>query len=169
MKTNISVKLGFTFEYFIPGVLLIIIGGVCFLVNIILAILMVLFGISALLLQTGIEVDVVDKKVRKFYDLFSLRFGIWINALSLTRVELKTTNESQTMQSRGGQTTYHTKTYDIVFYDNSGTFRELNDFKDYKVAVQILDLISKTFNLESTNEVKEIRNSAMKRRKERKR
>lgn len=166
MTTNTTIKLGFTFDYFIPGVLLIIIGGVTYFANFIVATSILLLGISLIVLRSGIEIDPNKKRVRRFYELLSIRFGGWIGMKNFEKVELKFTNESQTLVSRGGQRTYETKTYDIVFVDHSGFSRELNDFRNYNVAVQTLDLISKTFSLKSTNEIAEIRKAALERRKD---
>ncbi len=167
METRTFVQLGFTFEYFIPGVLLIIIGGVSFFANIFVATSILVFGISLLLLRTGIEIDANKKRVRKFYELFSFRFGIWVITANYIKVELSQTNESQTMMSRGGQRTYETKTYDIVFVNKSGFRRELNDFQNYNTAIQTLQIISKALTIESKNKVADIRHAAIQRRKDR--
>lgn len=168
MKKGTVINLGYTFDYLGLGVLFILGGGICFLANIILAIFLLLFGILLLLLRTGIEVDTTKKKVRKYFDLFSIRFGNWIYATSLKKVELKATNESQTMNSRGGSKTYHTKSYDIILFGKFGTPIELNEFIDYNVACQTLMLISESFGLESRNEVEAIRAIARKSTRERK-
>jgi hypothetical protein len=159
------IKLGYTFEYFIPGVLLIIIGGVCFLGNALAAIFLLVLGIILILLRSGIEIDEGRKSVRKFYDCFSIRFGRWISVKNMQAVELRFTNESKTMQHRGGQTSVRTKTFDIVFVKKSGTSYELNDFKSYHVATQALKLISQTFDLGARNIVEERRAAAILRRK----
>lgn len=166
MQTNTTIKFGFTFDFFIPGVLIIILGGISFFADVLIAIAVLFLGISLLLLGSGIEIDPDNNRIRKFYNFFPLRFGSWINTTYFPKVVLKRTNESQTMQSRGGQKTYETKTYDIVFIDNYGAFRELNDFKNYDNAVQMLELISKKLSLECRNEVQEIREAALKRRNE---
>ena len=166
MPANTFIRLGFTFDYFVPGVLLIIIGGVCFFANSFIAFFILIFGITLLLLRSGIEIDPDKKRVRKFYDFFSVRFGMWIYSMNFSKVELSPTNESQTMLGRSGEMTYETKTYDILFIDDSGSSKELNDFKSYDTAVHVLDQISLILKLESINEVAEIRSAAMKRRKD---
>jgi len=160
-----EIKLGYTFEYFIPGVLLIIIGGVSALGSIVAAIFLLIPGISLLLLQTGIEIDLDKKRVRKYYELFSLRFGSWIMTKKFSILELSPTNESQTMQHRAGQTTVETKTFDVIFVSKSGFSRELNEFKNYNTAYQVFKLIADTFVLESRNGVEEIRKAIVLRRK----
>ncbi|MCK6649456.1 MAG: hypothetical protein L6Q66_07360 [Bacteroidia bacterium] len=162
-----EIKLGYTFEYFIPGVLSIILGAVFFFWNIVLGAMVLCFGIALILLQTGIEIDRSKNKLRKFYQLFPIKFGQWLNMGDFSAVELRRTNESQTMQHRAGQTTVETKTFDIILLEKSGRIIELNDFKSYSIAAKTLILISETFLLQSRNEVEEIRKAAMQRRKER--
>jgi hypothetical protein len=166
VMTRQEIKLGFTFEYFFPGVVLIIVGGLSFFGNIIVATCLLTLGILLLLLRTGIQVDPTKKSVRKYYDLFSLRLGDWICITNFPKVELRPTNESQTLQYRGGQTTVETKTYDIILIDKTGFSRELNDFTNYNIATQVLKLIADTFAVEIKNEVEEIRKAAMLRRKD---
>ncbi len=168
MKKRTVIKLGFTFDFLAPGFFFIIGGGICLLANLILAIFLILFGILLLLLKTGIEIDISNRKVRKYYDLFSIRFGNWINTAYLKKVKLRATNESQTMNGLGGSKTYRTKTYDIIFFDSTGNLSELNDFINYNIACNIFNIISESFALESENEVEQMRAIGLKRRKERK-
>ncbi len=166
MTERSFVKLGFTFEYFMHGVILIVIGLVCYLFNVIFATMILLVGIALLLVRSGIEIDSNFKKVRKYYEFFSLRFGTWVSVEKFQRIELRQTKESQTFVSRSGQKTFETKTYDIVLIDKTGFYIELNDFTNYNVAVETLALISKTFSMESVNQVVEIRKNAIERRKD---
>ena len=169
MSLKTSVQLGYTFEYFIPGVILLIIGGIFFLVNSMLAILIILTGTSFLLLKTGIEIDQKTKDVRKFYSLFSLRFGGWIRTVNLPTMVVALTNTSKQLTSRGSSRTSYTGSYDVVFCDEKGSKRELNDFRTYDKALQLFNLINEQLALQhSRNEVKEAHEKAAKNRRERK-
>jgi hypothetical protein len=168
-NTNVmkkEIQLGFTFDYFIPGVLLIIIGGVSCIGSIPIGVVMILSGVALLLLKTSIEIDTGNKRIRKFYALFSLRFGSWISTERFPKATLSLTNESRTILHRGGQTTTRTRTYDIIFHDDAGALKEMNDFRSYDKAVLTLGLIAELLQLQVTNKVEEARGTALKRRRE---
>ncbi|MFL5763973.1 MAG: hypothetical protein ACJ77K_08540 [Bacteroidia bacterium] len=167
MANRQEIKLGYTFEYFIPGVLLIIIGGVVCIGNSFAGAPIGLSGIALLLLKAGIQINTKKRTVRKYYELFSLRFGSWIEVNQFANISLSMTNETRTVQHRAGQTTSTTKTYDLVLSGQAGSAIELNDFSNYDVAVRAMKLIAETFQLNPENKIQEAREAAMKRRKER--
>lgn len=166
INRNQQLNLGYTFDYFIPAVLLIIIGGVCFLVHFALAAALLIIGLFLLLLQKGIEIDENSKRVRRYYSLFSLRFGKWTGMKNIITVVLSMTNESQTLQHRSGETTMETKTFDIYLISDTGFSTELNDFKNYNDAVKTMKMIADTFAIGAEDKVAETRHAALLRRKE---
>lgn len=79
---------------------------------------------------------------------------------------LALTNTSKQLNSRGSSRISHTKTYDVVFGDEKGNKRELNDFRTYDQALQVFNLIIEKLELRhSRNEVKEAHEKAKTNRK----
>lgn len=169
MGRKLGVDFGYTFEYFIPGVLVTIIGGVSMLANIIAGLIALFVGISMLLIKTGIEIDIEIKAVRKYYALFSIHFGGWMFIPRFPLLLLKFTHTSKVMESRASTRTSHLKTYDLVFSDGNNNEQELNDFKTYEQALKIATWISQNLSVTFKDEVKENYETALKNKQSRKR
>ncbi len=168
MQEREEIKLGFTYEFVVHAIISIIIGGVCSLVNGIVAILLIAVGITLFFIRTGINIDKAKGRVRKYYAVFSMRVGycIYINQVKI--IELKRKNESEGLQHRAGQNTIENKTYDIILIDSTGFSIELSEFKIYTTATNVLNLIADTFSLKSKNKVEEMRSAALLRLKQKK-
>ena len=165
---NQKVDFGYTYDFFIPAVFTIIAGGFCFLLNYILAVLIILLGITMFLPKTGIEIDPLQKRLRKYYRLSSIYFGTWYKAANLVQIELSQTNESQTIMHKSGQSSIETKSYDLVLIHKYQGPTELHSFSDYNQANTVLKFIVKYCNVEYVNKIQEIRDATLERRRNKK-
>lgn len=156
MKEISDINIGYKLQHLIPAFFVIVIGFLLFIVHWIFVIPVVLFGISLLCMRSGVEIDITNKQIRMYSALSNLKFGSWTDLKPFNHIELKYTNESQTMSSRGSTTTVRTKTYDLVFYTPNGKEEEFNDFTDYKIATQVFKIVANSFGMSSRNIIEEM-------------
>lgn len=156
MKNISDINIGYKLQHLIPAFFIIVIGCLLFFAHWLFAIPVVLFGISLLCMRSGIEIDITNKQIRMYSALSNLKFGSWTDLKPYNHVELKYTNESQTMSSRGSTTTVRTKTYDLVFYKSDSKEEEFNDFIDYKIATQVFRIVASSFGMTSRNIIEEM-------------
>lgn len=169
MKAYTDINIGYTFAYLGQGVVFIIAGGLSFFLNYVLAVGLILAGTALLSLREGIAANSNTNRIKKYYALFTIKFGLWMETKGFDCIELKYTNESQTFNSRGSSTTVRTKTFDLVLTKKSDVSIELHDFTNYAKAKQALESLSDTLGLEAIDRIEEIRSIALTKRKERRR
>ncbi len=160
-----DINIGYKLQHLIPAFFIMVAGGLLFLASWLMAVPALLAGIALLCMRAGIEINTVNKSIRKYSALGNLKFGSWVNLNPYHHVEIRYTNESQNMHSRASSVNVLTRTYDLVFVDKEGTAFEFNDFVDYDLANRIFKIVINTFGMTSRNVIAEMAQKA----KERKR
>jgi hypothetical protein len=160
-----DVNIGYKLQHLIPAFFIIVAGALLFFASWVLAVPVILLGISLLCMRAGIEIDTKNKAIRKYSAWGTVKFGSWISLQPYNHVEIRYTSESQSMHSRGSSVTVRTKTYDLVFFDGKGTEFEFNDFIDYEIGHRVFKIVVASFGMTSRNVIAEMVQKA----KERKR
>lgn len=162
-------KFGYTFEYFAHALLLIFFGLVCLFVHYLISIVLILFGILLLLIKSGIELDASNNRLRNYSEIFGFKFGKWIDASGLQRIDLNYTSESQTVKSLIHTDSLHTKTFDVFLQFEDRQEIEIASFTDYQTALDVLGELTMELNVNSKDWINEIREQAFQNRKLRRR
>ena len=149
--------------YIVHALFIGVIGALCFFWNAIIASLILIMAVLLVLIRTGILIDTETKMIKTYNNLFYVYFGTWMSIEWCKSIELRMTNESQLMNSRGTSNTVQTKTYDLIFKGENGKETEFYDFTDYSLAVRAMKSISETFNINSINKVEQIKHSIKRR------
>ena len=67
--------------------------------NVIIGVLMIIFGVIMYFAHQGAELDVSGKRYREYVSIAGLKFGTWYNYQSIEKLYLNKVNTSQVMQS----------------------------------------------------------------------
>lgn len=166
MKKTILIHEGLTYEYLVPGLFIFLVGAAILFFSIFLGILIVISGLILMILSTGIEVDVVNQRIRKYQSFLFLRFGVWHGLKYIIQVELKYNPNSANirgpvqptfafpvlMPNPGGTA----KTFDLYLIDDLGNENMINPFLKISLALKTLKALEGISHLKIVNRFEEM-------------
>lgn len=165
MTDSNRVHEGLTYDYLAHGlgviVLFAIIGAIFHYVLILLGFIL---GISMMALGAGVEVDPKNKKIRRYFSIFGMTWGKWMDVSKMLKARLKYqsasgSSESTTsllampsFKSKGGPSA--ARAYVFSFIDDMETEKEFNQFVDMKPARKTAELVEKKLNIPVQSDLK---------------
>lgn len=167
MNRYTDLNIGYTFPFFGPGVLVILVGLACFLFSWIIAVFFILCGCAVLAFREGILADGENKRIMKYYALFNYKSGTWIDVKHYDHILLRYTSDTLNINHRGGSSTIRSRTYDIVLCNEKGREEEIHDFTEYKKAEDALQVFAHVLQLKPVNKVAETWSSVAERQRKR--
>lgn len=157
MPNLIDIPEGRTNDFLIPGVFVLIAGGILFLVHWSIAVLLFALAIAFFSLGSGIEIAVSRREARVYKQLWRLRFGAWVPLDQYSHIDLRYTNESQVMSIKGVENNVRVRTYDLHFTGPDGASRLLHEFSDYRIARRCAEAMVSSWSMTLADEVQERR------------
>ena len=157
MLTTIDIPEGRTNDFLIHGVFVLIAGGILFLVHWSIAVLLFSLAVALFSLSSGIEIAVARREARVYKQLGRVRFGGWVSLERYSHIDLRYTNESQVMSSRGVETNVRVRTYDLHFTGPDGASHRFHQFSDHTIARRCTDAMVSNWSMTLTDEVQERR------------
>ncbi|MBI3134243.1 MAG: hypothetical protein HYZ14_06145 [Bacteroidetes bacterium] len=162
MSKPVIIHEGLTYEYLVPGLFVLILGGaVCFFSSVPGCIILIT-GILLMLLSTGIEVDAEGEKMRKYKSILRLKFGTWESLKNTVTVELK--YNANAVKISGlfvtqpvGLTSIFpnpgasAKTFDLYLADDTGEEKLVNQFLKIGLALKTLKALEQIPHLKIIN------------------
>jgi len=156
-----------TYEFLIHGIMLSVAGIFCCFIIHPICLTAIPVGIIMSLSKTGIEIDITEKKIRKFISWIIFRTGIWYNLHRIVKIELRFNNQhskiTRPLYMNKGDTT--AKTYDLFLISDVGEEILVNEFTKSQLAFKTLDALNGISNYEIENQVEEILKNQIKTRK----
>jgi hypothetical protein len=165
MAKTTAIHEGLTYEYLVPGLFVLLGGGILFVFNTILAIVVVLFGILMMMLSTGLEVDFEHQRIRKYKSILFLKFGEWLYLRNIVQIELRYNSNSVKIKGPAGTNIVPgfglpwiapnpgaaAKTFDLYLLDDVGEEKLLNQFLKYGLAIKVLNVLEKVSRIKIIN------------------
>jgi hypothetical protein len=170
MANTQYIKEGITFHFFVHAIFVALLGAVGFVPGIpnffrVMGIVFLALAILLLLVETGISVDKKNGRVRKYFSLFSIRFGEWVYLSRYEKIILESSKETLNhMGTMHSPSSTSSLTYEIMLKNNTNSF-ELYEFTEYEVAKRMFEELAQHVNLPCENSVDIKRKSALNRRR----
>ncbi len=117
-----------------------------------LGIILLAISICLLCLRSGIEIDVANKRIRKYSALNKWKIGEWISLAAFNHILLDYTFEVKHISSRAGSHTTQLKSFELIFSNKSDDPLPFYEFTDYKTAREVRDFLVKNFNMSCEDE-----------------
>ncbi len=150
-----------TYDYLVPGLFVLLGGGILFAFNNVLALVVVTVGTILMLLSTGVEVDAAKQGIRKYKSILFLKFGDWHYLRNIIQVDLR--YNSHAVRIKGPALTNFVvpwvapnpggaaKTFDLFLVDDVGEEKLLNQFLKYGLAMKVLNALEKMERIKIIN------------------
>jgi hypothetical protein len=164
-KVRYCLDFRYTYEYRTIAIIILFIGSVSLVISIPVSIFLIAVAVILLLVKSGLEIDLIERKARKLNQIGGINTGTWLHIADYQRIELRLTSESQTMSSGMQTSTYYTKTFDIVLVNEAGYSTELINYDRYGKAVEIMEYLMDIFNLPGYNRIEEALRKTIKKRR----
>lgn len=161
MSKTTVIHEGLTYDYLVPGLFVLLGGGILFVFNNVLALVVVSVGIILMVLSTGVEVDDAKQRIRKYKSILFLKFGAWHYLRNIIQVDLR--YNAHAVKIKGPALTNFVvpwvapnpggaaKTFDLFLVDDVGEERLLNQFLKYALAVKALSALEKMGRIKTIN------------------
>jgi len=164
---------GLTMDYLLPAFFVFLFACMMFVVHIFLGILTLSVAAAMISLRTGIEIDIANKRIRRRKSLFKKQWGDWIDIsgynhihLAYERVVSRETGSPMVGMIMGRSNKAVTvRWYKIHFLSDGVETLEFYDFRDYVKAQKMLAICANGLKISHFDEMQEIRELAMERRK----
>ncbi|UKN01922.1 hypothetical protein K6119_00130 [Paracrocinitomix mangrovi] len=152
---------GITYDYLAHGFgVILLVGGLGWLIHGFVSLLGLVIGIAIITMKGGVEVDLANKKWRKYNSFFGVKFGTWRSLANVNHVRIS--YESQDAMSAEAQTTAYmsanpvvgaVKCYEMIFSysDNFNKDELVHSFTKMKAAFEMAKILKEDLNIEVTN------------------
>lgn len=150
-----------TNAYLVPGVGVLVLGGIGFAFSWMIALPIIACAIGLFASTTGVQINTDTKEYRNYASIFGYKIGTWKSASSIIKVTLVLSTERSTIKGImpgavpiGRSSTIQVRTYDVLLDDGITSF-ELNDFLTYKNARTAFDTLTQSLNIDGRDFVSE--------------
>ncbi|MEI6577145.1 MAG: hypothetical protein WCO63_13290 [Bacteroidota bacterium] len=116
-----------------------------------IGILFLLVGLIVFISIKGVLIDIENRKIKKYFDVFLVKFGKWQPLDHFTTVTLNYSSISQAMHSRGNSSDILNRLYTITLTNDKHQELKIKEFVAYEDAVVFLDEFAKKNNMETKN------------------
>lgn len=127
-------------------------------------------GVLIVFGSDGVQFDLTNQKVRKYYGFFFFKIGIWVDLGKYNYIETTRVNSSKTVTSGHSvwmSRTFKEKGYDVFISSSTGQKRLfLARFAKYPYAKEFMNEYSKKINLKTLDRIQRARESSLKKRAE---
>ena len=162
MNNRISIHEGLTYEYLVPGLFVLFGGGILLFFTSIGGFLVITVGFLLMVVSTGIEVDITQKRLRKYKSILFVRFGVWESLTNIITVELRYNANSVKIKGAFTQPMIAfpvllpnpggaAKTFDLYLVDDVGEEKLINQFLKISLAIKTLKVLAQIPNLKIVN------------------
>lgn len=156
---------GYTYEYLIP-VVFVLFFDIAFIVLLWpVGVSIALVALAFLLVKSGIEIDLKNKRLRNTHSFLGYVKGKWIKMDEFRSIKLTYTNESRVVNTRYFERTIKTVTYDMKFVFKNGRSIEFHEFTSYPLAKKVFELIENNSDAECIDLIEEIQKISLEKRK----
>jgi len=134
-----------TFKFFYIGAVIITVGICAFSVNILGAILLIVFGIFLLMSLSSVVVDVDASRIKTFYLFLFFKVGRWQSLKKFTHLVIGPNSSSQMIGRTS--TKFRTDSYSVSILSQENKLFELAEFTDIEKAQKFLKEASNQIGL----------------------
>lgn len=160
-----SVSEGYSLDLLIPSVILFVISILFFLVNVWFGAFFSLVALLMLLFKTGIQLDVKEKKIRVYREIFSLKFGEWVSLEKAKECSIDYNRSAAILSSRGSSNLVRSETFSLYIKYCKRPRKLIHEFTNHELAKQTATLLKSEFNLAVVDQFIEIQRSIVSRRR----
>jgi hypothetical protein len=166
----IIIKEGATYDFLPHGfVSLIVLGSIGFVFHPIAGFIGTLIGIAIMSLRAGVQIDIEQKRIRRYHALFYVRYGKWFSLKNVISGKLVYNRQSSRKQSgidasvivgmggvgasQMGERKGMVKTYDLMFEEDTGENEIFHSYTAMKPAFDSVKILNDVIGFPVENQL----------------